>query len=223
MSVALVPDYYSLLKSVSDQRPRILAGALIPERAMIEDFCLLLKAENPQIPVILYAEEVAEEERLALMELGADEVVSSREAPAVVAEYLRLLNEHDVEPPPVLLLTPVARQRAYQSYMPFDGSDLSSVLQFIAMSRRHGVVEIQFDDATMPAGRVYTVNGRLVHAEYESAAGIRALAQLMRKGAGHAGFIPETSPPTESIHMPLEHALMEAAVLADEESTDGGA
>lgn len=214
--VAVTGDYYSLFTSVNEQHPRLIAGALLEDSRTLEDFCAIFKSENLRIPLVFYGDACAENLRLPLVELGADDVVERPDLIPAVVQMLRQVSERDAESTSVTVLPKSPAESRYTCFLPFEGNDLSHVLQFIALSRRTGVLEVNFDDENAGTGKVYTGDARIVHVEYGGREGLDALSDMMRRGAGKAGLVPDVNAPRISIHLPLDHVIIEASVMADE-------
>jgi len=214
-------DPSDLFNLMNQMRPRITALSISEETRMAEEFCRLLKSKNLSLPFVLYGNDITEGIRLPLLESGADEVFDQEALVSELTKILRLVkNRADNGTKFVMPPKPPSRKN-YSSYLPFDHSGISHVLQFIALGGEPGFLEIKFDSDTAIGANVYIRDKRIVHAAYANETGMKALAMMIKNGSGKAGFIPNVESPEESISFPLDHVLIEVAVMADEENADG--
>ncbi|MDX1971797.1 MAG: DUF4388 domain-containing protein [Candidatus Sumerlaeia bacterium] len=216
LKIAVASDYYTLFSSIHSHRPKVIAGAMQGDLWPLEDFCIHFKNDNPAIPLFFYGDQISEHQRLPLMELGADDVVSRRQILPTIERTLRSMYSGEKSTPSLVELPRGAVEPQYDSLLPFDDKDLSHVLHFVASGRKTGMMEIRFFGKVGERGSVYATEGRITHASYEGTEGIPALARMMRQGAGKVGLLLGKLPPRETIQLPLDHVLIEATVQADE-------
>lgn len=93
--------------------------------------------------------------------------------------------------------------------------ELSNVLQYLTFTEHTGRLDIDPGDGCAP-GHVFVDSHRVVHAEYEGQSGLRALALLLQLEGGKARFYIGYSATEETLTLPTDQLMLEAAILADE-------
>ena len=161
-------------------------------------------SEQPKAPALLVcAAWLNEEDRLAVLESGADDVV----APEALL-------------PAVLRAVPASRRTtahgaAVSLRMAVAPGELPNVIQFLALTGRTGVLEATFADGNL-AGSIFVRDCTVVHAVCENLEGMEALAWMFVQGAGEVHFVDGPTPLAVSTGGVLGGILIEASVLADE-------
>lgn len=94
--------------------------------------------------------------------------------------------------------------------------DLSEVLQILVMGRKTGVLELAEEGNGGVHGKVWLVQGRVVHAaRNEDLEGVAALVEMLHRAEGRFSFeassVPEPEGPV-TINRTLDGLLLEASM-----------
>ncbi|MBN2449797.1 MAG: DUF4388 domain-containing protein [Lentisphaeria bacterium] len=95
--------------------------------------------------------------------------------------------------------------------------ELSNAVQFLTMTRRHGILHVHFPGGR-EEGAIVCDDGRVVHAAFRDTEGIEAFARMMRMGEAEAWFdsTSRIDPERHTVSLSTDQLLIEAAVKADE-------
>ncbi len=100
-------------------------------------------------------------------------------------------------------------------------TNVSDLIQFIGMSGKTGELVLR-NDHTGEDGRLYFANGQLHCVLAGERAGLEGLAHIICWESGQFFFSQDVHSPCSNVEMPLNHAIMEAARLADETGGTAG-
>lgn len=134
-----------------------------------------------------------------------------------VPELLEAIPVEPVPSSPVLPdpepLTPTPSESAYFAHV--GHGELSNVLQYLTFTEHSGRLDVDPEDGHS-TGHVFLDRHRVIHAEYEGQNGLNALALLLQLECGSARFYIGDAGTEETLTLPTDQLMLEAAVLADE-------
>ncbi|MBT4819205.1 MAG: DUF4388 domain-containing protein [Lentisphaerae bacterium] len=138
-----------------------------------------------------------------------------------VPEVTESTSVDSMPPSPILpdLATPSPTPAEAASFAHVGHGELSNVLQYLTFTGHAGRLDVEAKDCTT-AGRVFIDKHRVVHAEFDGQQGLEALALLLRIDDGQARFYVDDSEGLETLTLPTDQLMLEAAVLADELACD---
>jgi hypothetical protein len=99
-------------------------------------------------------------------------------------------------------------------FFKLQAGELSSALQFLCMTGRQGLLDLNFDGDDK--GVMYLDDGTVVHAEFQGITGLDAMAMMVSAGEADAKFIADRKADSSSLEMPISQLLLEATVRGDE-------
>ncbi len=91
--------------------------------------------------------------------------------------------------------------------------EITDILQLINMNKKDGCLEISSKDKT---GRIFFEGGSVTHAEIDDRFGESAIQQILIINEGTFKFIPDLKTTRNSISLPIQHLMLEAARNIDE-------
>jgi len=118
-----------------------------------------------------------------------------------------------------------------QNYEVLTGSisltNVSDLIQFIGMSGKTGELVLT-NEQTGVEGQLFFCAGQLTcvlvglnSGSAKECSGVAGLAEIISWESGQFQFTRDVTCPSRNVEMPLNHAIMEAARLADENGSDG--
>ena len=167
----------------------------------------LLKRNHPAVPVVVLSAVVTSENRDYALKHGA----------ALIIEKMDLATGFDYIYP-ALEATAEAPVEGFKGMLRQVG--LIELLQLECLGRKSSVMELKGSNAN---GRIYISEGSIIHAEFGSIFGEKALARLLRLTGGEFRLAPFTQPSRHTIDGQWEGILMEAAQSSDEQAGDEAA
>jgi CheY-like chemotaxis protein len=165
----------------------------------------LLKRRHPALPVVVLSGMVTVENRDYALKHGA----------ALILEKMELATGFE-SIYPALEATAETPAEGFKGMLRQVG--LIELLQLECLGRKSSIMELKGSNAN---GRIYISEGSIIHAEFGSVIGEKALAQLLRLTGGEFRLAPFTQPSRHTINGQWEGILMEAAQASDEQSEGG--
>ncbi|MBN2345381.1 MAG: DUF4388 domain-containing protein [Candidatus Aminicenantes bacterium] len=92
---------------------------------------------------------------------------------------------------------------------------LPEVVQFLHLNRKSGELVLHAEDHA-PIGRLFLIQGELVHAEMDGSGGLAAFERIMHHEHGYFIFLAERISQNLTIERPVEVLLLEAHARHDE-------
>lgn len=105
-------------------------------------------------------------------------------------------------------------EAAVDMFFKLQAGELSSALQFLCMSNRQGLLDLDFNGDDK--GLMYLDNGTVIQAEFQGITGLDAMALMVSAGEADAKFIADKKADSSSLEMPISQLLLEATVRGDE-------
>jgi len=162
----------------------------------------LLKRSRPSLPVVVLTSLASPENRNFALQNGAALILDKME----VASNFEAIY-------PALEATAEAPAEGFKGMLREVG--LTEVIQMECLGRKSSTLVIKGPNAS---GKIFICDGSIIHAEFESLVGEKALAALLGLKGGEFHLAPFTQPPRQSIEGQWEGLLMEAAQTFDEQS-----
>jgi CheY-like chemotaxis protein len=163
-------------------------------------FLTLVKQTNPGIPVVIVTAFGTEEDRAYSLQNGAalflDKITVVEAFEKIYAALEKLAS---------------SASQGFRGMLRQVG--LPEVIQMECLARKSSILEISSHDSS---GRIYILDGSIVHAEAAGEMGEPALFKLLGLGGGEFHVRPFAKPPKHTIDGQWENLLMEAARLRDE-------
>ncbi len=170
-------------------------------------FLTLLKRSHPALPVVVLSGMVTPENRDYALKHGA----------ALILQKTELATGFDIIYP-ALEATAEAPVEGFKGMLPHVG--LIELLQLECLGRKSSVMEVKGSNAN---GRIYISEGSIIHAEFGSVFGEKALASLLRLTGGEFRLAPFTQPARHTIDGQWEGLLLQAAQTSDEQTGEAAA
>jgi CheY-like chemotaxis protein len=170
-------------------------------------FLTLLKRSHPALPVVVLSGMVTPENRDYALKHGA----------ALILQKTELATGFDIIYP-ALEATAEAPVEGFKGMLPHVG--LIELLQLECLGRKSSVMEVKGSNAN---GRIYISEGSIIHAEFGSVFGEKALASLLRLTGGEFHLAPFTQPARHTIDGQWEGLLLQAAQTSDEQTGEAAA
>jgi CheY-like chemotaxis protein len=162
----------------------------------------LLKRKHPALPVVVLSGVVSLENRDYALKHGA----------SLILDKLELTSGFEAIYP-ALEATAEAPVEGFKGMLRQVG--LIELLQLECLGRKSSIMELKGSNAH---GRIYISEGSIIHAEFDSVLGEKALARLLRLSGGEFRLAPFTPPSRHTIDGSWEALLMEAAQSSDEQA-----
>jgi CheY-like chemotaxis protein len=175
-----------------------------------------VRAACPAIPVILFAERFREVSRLRYMEQGAFDVIPAK----ALLETVRGTVDRLVAAQPATAKAVAAEEPPQngQMYFRLTPGEVGNAIQFLCGTSRAGELLLTFPSGTR--GRVFIARDTIVHAEFDGADGVDALARMLTFAEMELRFFEGREAPAETIGgRSVSQVLVEASFLADELKT----
>ena len=212
----LVVDYSSpddVLKEINRNWPLALIAG---QHELVSNMIYTLREHDSTLPLIVSRDVINDEERLNLVELGADDVISTDQLQKYMSLIFKRNNISTVKD--VNHLMDTSDDDAGMKIV-LKKHDLSNIIQFLTMSRRIGKLEITFNNSNRNGFLITDENG-LVDAETEGKTGIPAIALMLQSGEGTGRFFDGVEADKTTLSGPIDHILLEASMIADHDKAD---
>jgi CheY-like chemotaxis protein len=167
----------------------------------------LLKRSHPALPIVVLSGIVTPENRDFALKHGAALILEKTElATGFESIY------------PALEATAEAPVEGFKGMLRQVG--LIELLQLECLGRKSSIMEVKGPNAD---GRIYISDGSIIHAEFGSVFGEKALASLLRLTGGEFRLAPFSQPARHTINDRWESLLLEAAQSSDEQTGEAAA
>ncbi len=163
---------------------------------------MLLKRTRPSLPIVILTSMATPENRAFALQNGAALILDKMEV-ATNFESIHAALEVTADTP----------AEGFKGMLREVG--LTELIQMECLGRKSSTLVIKGPNAS---GRIFISDGSIIHAEFESLVGEKALAKLVGLKGGEFHLEPYTKPPRETIEGNWEGLLMEAAQTHDEQS-----
>lgn len=171
-------------------------------------FLLLLRRSHPDQQVVMLTGNATEANRKTCLDHGAALFLQK---PTAQGDYATIFSALD-------MLAGAKPNEGFRGIMKRVG--LHEVLQFECLGRRSSILEIF---TVKVRGRIYILDGTIVHAECGTLQGEVALYSILALRGGEFNLLAFTEPARRTIEGSWEMLLMEAARLSDEAAQPGAA
>jgi CheY-like chemotaxis protein len=168
---------------------------------------LLLKRTRPSLPIVILTSMATPENRAFALQNGASLILDKMEV-ATNFDTIYAALEATADTP----------GEGFKGMLREVG--LTELIQMECLGRKSSTLVIQGPNAS---GRIFISDGSIIHAEFESLIGEKALAKLVGLKGGEFHLTPFTKPPRETISGNWEGLLMEAAQTHDEQAEKAAA